>query len=65
MKNVTELRDDLLDVYKQMKAGEIDKPLGGELANISGKIIKSAATQLAYNQFMKYDKNVIKFLEGE
>lgn len=65
MKNVTELRDNLLDVLKSAEAGEIEMSITKEIANISGKIIKSAAVQLSYNAYMKYDKKKIKFLEGE
>jgi hypothetical protein len=64
MKNVTDLRDDLLDVYEKTKAGTIDVKVASELANNAGKIIKTAAIELAYNQFTKQSRKKIKFLEG-
>jgi len=64
MKDVTALRNDLLDVYKKTKATEIDLDVTKELANIAGKIIKSAAIELAYNQFTKQPDKKIAFLEG-
>jgi hypothetical protein len=64
MKTVTELRDNLIEVYKETKSGETDNQTAGVLANIAGKIIKSAALELSYNQFKKYSNRKIKFLEG-
>jgi len=64
MKNVTDLRTDLLDVYQKTKAGTIDVKVASELANNAGKIIKTAALELAYNQFTKQSDKRIKFLEG-
>ena len=63
MENVTELRNDLLDVYGKTKAGEIDLKVASELANMAGKVIKTAALELAYNQFTKQSKKKIQFLE--
>ena len=64
MKNVTELRNDLIEVYEQTKEGSFDRKVGQELANIAGKIIKSAALELLYNQFMG-DNKKIPFLESD
>lgn len=65
MKNVTDLRNDLLDVYEKTKKGEIDVKVAAELANNAGKILKTAAIQLGYNQFTKQSDKRIKFLEAE
>lgn len=64
MKTVTELRDDLMSVYAQTKEGSTDNQTAVVLANIAGKIIKTAAVELAYNQFTKQSDKRIKFLEG-
>ena len=64
MKNVTDLRNDLLDVYEQTKKGTIDVKIASELANNAGKIIKTAALELSYNQFTKQSDKRIKFLES-
>ena len=65
MKTITELRKDLLDVYVQTKAKKIDLPIAAELANNAGKIIKTAALELAYNQFTGQQDKHIDFLQGE
>lgn len=64
MKNVTDLRNDLIEVYKETKSGETDNQTAQVLANIAGKIIKSACLELSYNQFKKYSKKKVKFLES-
>jgi len=64
MKTVTDLRNDLIEIYKETKSGETDNQTAGVLANIAGKIIKSTALELNYNQFKKYSQKKIKFLEG-
>jgi hypothetical protein len=64
MKDVTTLRNDLLDVYEKTKAKEMDLNVTKELANIAGKILKSAALELAYNQFKKQSDKEIPFLQG-
>jgi hypothetical protein len=65
MKNVTDLRNDLLDVYEQAKAGLIDVKVMSELSNTAGKIIKTAAIELDYNRFTKQADKKIPFLQGE
>lgn len=64
LKNVTNLRDDLLDVYEQTKSGLLDKSVAAELANNAGKIIKTAALELEYNRFTKQADKHIPFLES-
>ena len=64
MKNVTDLRNDLLDVYEQTKSGSLDKAIAAELANNAGKIIKTAALELEYNRFTKQADKRIPFLES-
>ncbi len=65
MKNVTDLRNDLMDVYEKTKKGEIDISTASELANNAGKIIKSAALELEYNRFTKQADKLIPFLESK
>ena len=64
MKTITDLRNDLMDVYEKTKSGQIELSVASELANNAGKIIKTAAVQLSYNQFTKQADKKIKFLEG-
>jgi hypothetical protein len=61
--NITELRNQLVDVFNKLREKEIGVSEAKELANVSGKIISSAKTQLEYNRYCG-SKNSIKFLEG-
>ena len=63
MKTVTELRDELADVFDQLRTGEIKPKEAGELANVAGKMINSAKIQLEYHALRKSTPN-IPFLEN-
>lgn len=62
--NVTELRNDLIKVYNQLRSSEIGIQEAKELANVSGKILSSAKTQMEYNKMTGNKNNTIKFLEA-
>lgn len=62
MKNVKELRDELIDVFELLKDKKITAKDAKELVNCAGKIILSSKTQLDYNKHMNY-KSRIGFLE--
>ena len=62
--NVTELRDDLIEVYQDLKDGKIGIQEAKEQANVSGKIISSAKVQMEYNKMTGNNKNSIAFLDG-
>jgi len=64
MMNVTELRNDLIKVYDDLKNGKIGISEAKERANISGKIISTAKTQMEYNKMTGNNKNEIAFLNG-
>jgi len=61
--NVTEMRNQLVDVFGKLRAKKIGVNEAKELANVSGKIISSAKTQLEYNKYCG-SKQEINFLEG-
>lgn len=63
MKTVTELRDELADVFDQLRTGEIKPKEAGELANVAGKMINSAKIQLEYHALRKSTPS-IPFLES-
>ena len=63
MKTITDLRNDLIDVYEKTKKGEIELNVAAELSNNAGKIIKTATLELSYNQFTKQPDKRIPFLE--
>jgi hypothetical protein len=48
MQNVTELRNQLAEVFADLRAGNIEHKNAAELANLAGKMINSAKTQLEY-----------------
>jgi hypothetical protein len=62
MKNVTELRDQLSQVFSDLRDGGIKHTDAAELANIAGKMINSAKVQLDYYALRK-EAPTIKFLE--
>ena len=59
--NMTELITDLSTVYSNLRIGKISSEEARDVAIISSKIIKAAAVQLKYNQFIGNNKP-IKFL---
>lgn len=62
MKNIKELRDELLTTYDQLKADPRRVLQARELGNIAGKIICTAKAQLEYAALRK-ETPVIAFLE--
>lgn len=60
--NVLNLRNDLIEVYQQLRAGKIRMSEAKEAANVSGKIISTAKLQLEYNKTIQ-SKRKIKFLD--
>lgn len=63
IKNITELRLDLMNVYSALKDGDIGLREAKERANVAGKILSSAKLQLEYNAYTKSDAK-IPFLES-
>lgn len=61
--NVTKLRKELINIFNELKEKKIGVNEAKELANISGKIISSAKTQLEYNKYCG-SKESIEFLKG-
>jgi hypothetical protein len=62
MKNVSELRDQLSQVFSDLRNGGIKHKDASELANIAGKMINSAKVQLDYYAHTKQTAK-IPFLE--
>jgi hypothetical protein len=62
MKNVSELRDQLSQVFADLRGGTIKHNDASELANIAGKMINSAKVQLDYYAHIQ-SKNKIPFLD--
>jgi len=60
----TGLRLELAKLYAELKAGEVEDGAAAELANIAGKMISTAKTQVAYYALRKDIPN-IKFLRDD
>ena len=58
------LRRDLARAYEELRAGTLETSEAAELANLAGKIISTAKTQVAYYALRK-DIPYIKFLEDD
>lgn len=52
MKTLTDIKQDMSELYDALKAGEVDIKIAGELANISGKFLKAEQLELAKDIFM-------------
>ena len=63
MKNITELRNELSELYKNVKANKIDLPHAKALVATSNSIIKTVKTELEYNKFTGNKKKKISFIE--
>lgn len=57
-KNITELRNDLLESFEQVKKDPRRLAQAGELANTAGKIIASAKMQLEYSIMLGEEPNI-------
>lgn len=62
MKNVKELRTELVSIFSDLKSDKLDVTKAKELNNSAGKILLSIRVQLEYNQIMDR-KEKIDFLE--
>jgi hypothetical protein len=60
--NITELRNDLLEVYAKLRSGEIEIKDAKEINNTAGKIISSAKVQLEYSG-LRGEKPEIEFFK--
>lgn len=61
--NVTNLRNDLIKVYEDLREKKIGISEASEAANVAGKIISTAKVQLEYNKYCGSKEN-IAFLVG-
>lgn len=62
MKNVTDLRNELIGLYASVKTKKIEPAKAKILVSASHAIINTATTELNYNKHMGTKKK-IKFLE--
>lgn len=62
MKTITDLRNQLLNLWEDLKDNKIDVNVAKEMNNAAGKAIKSAAVQLEYFR-TRQEKPEIPFFE--
>jgi hypothetical protein len=60
MKTLSDIKQDMSDLYEQVRAGQVDLKTAGELANISGKFLKAEQLQLAREIFLNSKQLVIE-----
>ena len=53
MKSVNQLRNELSEIFDDLRSGAIKTKEAGELANVAGKMINSAKVQLEYYALRK------------
>jgi demethoxyubiquinone hydroxylase (CLK1/Coq7/Cat5 family) len=58
MKNVVDLRNELISIFDQLKAKEISHADAKELNNCAGKIINSVKVELEYAGLCKVTPNI-------
>jgi hypothetical protein len=52
MKTLNDIKQDMSDLYEQVKTGAVDLKTAGELSNISGKFLKAEQLELARDIFL-------------
>ena len=60
--NVKELRNELVQLFNELKEDKVDIKKAKEMTNTAGKILSSAKLELMYNQTTNQNKT-IEFLE--
>jgi hypothetical protein len=51
MKTLSDIKQDMSEIFDELREGTIELPTASELANIAGKIIKVEALELAKDMF--------------
>lgn len=65
MKNANALRNELAAVFNGLRTGTVDVKDAAELANIAGKMIKSATAQVEYYSLLKVTPRIAFLDEDE
>lgn len=58
MTTITDIRNDLIDVFNGLRDGTLDAKEAVEINNTAGKIISSAKVQLAYHALRGESPNI-------
>ena len=62
MKTLNDIKQDMSDLYEEVKASRCDLKTAAEMANISGKFLKAEQLQLARDIFLNSNKK--EFIEN-
>lgn len=62
MKNMTEMRTELLGVLTDLRKGKVDPKIASQINNTAGKVIKTCHAQMEYRRQQKKPSK-IAFLE--
>lgn len=62
IKNISQLTENLADVFEKLKENKIDIQIAREMNNTAGKMIKASLAELDQNKFLRLKKKV-KFLD--
>lgn len=62
MTTITDIRDQLIEIFNELRAGTIDLKDAAEINNTAGKIISTAKTQIAYSA-LRGEAPYIPFLD--
>lgn len=65
MRNVLDLRDELVTVFDSLKAGEMKRNDTKEMANVAGKIIGTVKLQLEYSKLTGRKPDIDFLNDGE
>lgn len=62
MTTITDIRDQLIEIFNELRAGTIELKDAAEINNTAGKIISTAKTQIAYSA-LRGEAPYIPFLD--
>ena len=67
IKNIGDLRDDLLKMYEALKKDEVSTQKASEINNTAGKVMNTAKLELQYAALRKEQPNIpfLETLNGE
>ena len=65
MKNITDVRNQLAEVFAELRAGAISPKVASELNNSAGKIINSLKVELEYYSLRKEQPDIEFFEKKE
>ena len=65
MKTLTDVKQDMSDLYEQVKSGAVDVKTASELANITGKFLKAEQLELAKAVFLRTTSTIVSLTNGK